>query len=142
MYAPQYHSSNGHSMLDAWYFVDGGTDTIHMFYVVPEFIGHAVSRDLVNWEELVPVLRPGAPGTWDDLRLGAAGSIIQRGGRYWMAYFGTSSADSWPGEDHRVQRAGIAVSDDLFTWRKLPENPVTQAKAPHYEQMSTGQRIA
>ena len=39
-----------------------------------------------------------------------------------------------------MQRSGLAVSDDLVNWEKLPLNPVTQAGPPYYEGMSTGQR--
>ena len=139
MYAPKKHSSNGHFIGDAWYLVDDNTDTIHMFYILPEFVGHAVSRDLVNWEELAPVLRIGPPGAWDDLRL-CSGSVIKHKGHYWMGYAATCRADSPLEEVHRFQRAGIAVSDDLFIWEKVAENPVTEPDTSFYEQLSTGQR--
>ena len=142
------YTHEGHTMSDAWYFVDSKTDTIHMFYLAwtledgRPFVGHAVSRDLVNWQRLTPALRTGPSGSWDDLRI-CTGSVIERGGRYWMAYSATSLTDSslddiWA--QHRVQRVGMAISDDLVTWRKLPENPTLQSSSPYYEQMGSGQR--
>ena len=137
MYSPKKHCSNGHYIGDAWYLVEG--DTIHMFYILPEFIGHAVSEDLFNWQEQSPVLRLNPSAAWDDLRL-CSGSVIKHQGRYWMGYAGTCRADNPPDEVFRFQRAGIAVSDDLFNWEKIPENPVTEPDTTYYEQLSTGQR--
>ncbi len=134
-----------HMMHDAWYFVDESTGAVHMYHLAeplnggPSFVGHAVSHDLVTWERLPTALRPGPPGSWDDLRI-CTGSVLERDGRYWMAYSATSHRDSTLEEQYRVQRAGMAVSDDLTTWTRLPENPVTEAVAPHYEGMGTGQR--
>jgi len=138
----------GYHVGDAWYFVDSKTDTVHMFYLAwtleggRPFAGHAVSGDLVNWRRLPPALQTGPSGSWDDLRI-CTGSVIERGGRYWMAYSATSLTDSsledmWA--QHRVQRVGMAVSDDLVTWRKLPENPTLESVGPYYEQMASGQR--
>ncbi len=135
----------GHRMGDAWYFVDAKTDTVHMFYLADpldggrDFAGHAISQDLVNWKRLEPAIETGPPGAWDDLRI-CTGSTIERDGRYWMAYSATSLNDSSWEEIHRVQRVGMAVSDDLVNWTKLPENPVSEAEPPHYEEMGTGQR--
>ena len=139
------YTYEGHMMHDAWYFVDDHTDIVHMFHLAeplnggPSFVGHAISRDLVTWERLPTALRLGPPGSWDDLRL-CTGSVIERDGRYWMAYSATGFKDSTLEEQYRVQRAGMAVSDDVTTWTKLPENPVTEAVSPHYERMGTGQR--
>ena len=52
-----------------------------------------------------------APGSWDDKNL-ATGSVIRRGGRYWMAFTGHKV-----GEPLFVQRVGMAVSDDLLLSR-------------------------
>ena len=84
----------GHMMHDAWYFVDNRTDIVHMFHLAerldggPSFVGHAISRDLVTWERLPTALHVGPPGSWDDLRL-CTGSVIERDGRYRMAYSAT-----------------------------------------------------
>ena len=137
---------DGHHMSDAWYYVDDVSDVVHMYYLTsrmdnddPPFVGHAISSDLVNWQRLTPALRTGSPGSWDDLRL-FTGSVIKRDGRYWLAHSATDTVNSSMEERYRFQRGGMAVSDDLLTWHKLPENPLTQADPAHYEQMSTGQR--
>ena len=76
-----------HMMHDAWYFVDDRTDTVHIYHLAEpldggrSFVGHAISRDLVSWERLPTALRPGPPGSWDDLRI-CTGSVIKRDGRY------------------------------------------------------------
>ena len=129
----------GRSIGDAWYYE--ADDVVHMYFLTkPEGseagldIGHAVSRDLVDWEYLGLALERGAPGAWDDRNL-ATGSVIRRGGRYWMAYTGHKT-----GEQLFVQRVGMAVSGDLVRWEKLPHNPTSEADPAHYELVSTGQR--
>lgn len=141
MYAPDRHHVG-----DAWYFVDDSADAVHMFHLTrrlhtagPWFVGHAVSRDLVNWDALPPALHVGAPGAWDDGDL-CTGSVIRRGGRYWMAYAATHLADRTDELPFGVQRTGMAFSDDLVNWRKLPENPTAEPGPPHYEPISRGAR--
>ena len=128
----------GHRIGDAWYYTEG--DIAHAFFLSMPLdrttgwdIGHAVSANLVEWENCGLALQPGTPGTWDDKSL-ATGSVIRRGGTYWMAYTG----HKW--EDFFVQRVGLAFSDDLDTWEKLPENPTSQPDPAFYEIQSTGQR--
>ena len=132
-------SLDGRGIGDAWYYE--AADAIHMFFLTmpPESkvdldIGHAVTRDLVNWEYLGLALTRGAPGSWDDKNL-ATGSVILRDGRYWMAFTG----HKWD-EPLFVQRVGMAVSDDLENWEKLSENPTSEADPSYYELESTGHR--
>ena len=142
------YSHEGYHIGDAWYYVDrrGRTETVHMFYLtrpldggLQDLIGHAISQDLMRWETLEPALRPGPPRSWDDLKL-CTGSVMARDGRYWLAYSATNTADSSTKEPYRVQRAGLAVSDDLFAWQRFPESELTHSGPPHYEGMSSGQR--
>ena len=93
------YTHEGHDMGDAWYFVDDMTNTVHMFYLADpldggrDFAGHAISKDLVNWERLPPAIETGPTGAWDDLRI-CTGSTIEWHGRYWTAYSATSLNDS------------------------------------------------
>ena len=90
-------------------------------------VGHAVSDDLSSWRILPDALRPGSPGSWDDLAIWT-GSAIADGGRWHMLYTGVGSA-----EEGRVQRIGLASSDDLVRWEKHPANPVLEADPRWYE---------
>ena len=144
-------SHDGHVIGDAWYFVDNSTDTVHMFYLAwpveedgshNSFVGHATSKDLFSWDRLEPVLHSGPLGSWDDLRI-CTGSTIEWEGRYWMAYSATSTKDStrdtvW--DQYRVQRSGMAVSDNLATWFKLSDNPTSESDPRYYEHISSGLR--
>ena len=63
------------------------------------------------------------------------GKRILRDDRYWMAFTGHKID-----EPLFVQRVGMAVSDDLTRWEKLPENPTSEADPAYYELVSTGER--
>jgi beta-fructofuranosidase len=115
-------------------------DSHHVFYLQaprslgdPELrhhhasIGHAVSADLRTWTVLPDALQPGPDGDWDDLATWT-GSVIEHDGSWYMLYTGISRA-----ERGLIQRIGLAVSEDLLTWRKHPENPVLEADGRWYE---------
>ncbi len=123
---------------DFWLVHDG--DRHHVFYLqAPRAlgrpalrhhsasVGHAVSRDLSAWEVLPDALRPGSPGSWDDLAIWT-GSAIEHEGRWHMLYTGVSTADGG-----LVQRIGLAVSDDLVDWEKHRANPVLEADPRWYD---------
>jgi beta-fructofuranosidase len=88
-------------------------------------VGHAVSRDLRSWEVLPPALGTGPPGAFDDLATWT-GSVLEAGGRWHMFYSGISTR-----EGGRVQRVGLASSDDLLTWERQPL--LLEADARWYE---------
>ncbi|MBC8255307.1 MAG: hypothetical protein H8E35_14950 [Ardenticatenia bacterium] len=124
----------GNRIGDAWFYVHD--EIVHCYYLTcPEEIpahvqwdiGHATSRNLVDWEVHDLALRRGEKGTWDDGL--ATGSILERQGRFWMAYTG-----------HHTQQVGLAVSDDLYTWEKQPQNPVTAIDERFYEAVGSGER--
>lgn len=91
-------------------------------------IGHATSTDLHAWTVHDDVLGPGEVGAFDD-RTTWTGSVVRDGDGWVMAYTGTSSA-----EDAKVQRIGIARSDDLFTWTRQTDG-VLEADATVYERL-------
>lgn len=97
----------------------------HLFYIRgiaatnwPEYplfnFGHAVSRDLKNWEIQKPVLQCPLTG-WDQYQVWAP-HIIEHKGLYYMYY---------AGENHNVSQAiCLATSPDLYNWKRYVENPV------------------
>jgi len=128
----------GHHLGDSWYCVAG--ERVHCFFLVcPDSvarhtawdIGHASSTDLRNWVDHGVVLRRGPAGAWDGLCL-ATGTVLHRGGRFWMAYTG-----NWFGPQPAV---GLAVSDDLHYWEKQTGNPITTIDERFYTSIGRGQR--
>ncbi|GLJ21970.1 hypothetical protein SUGI_0411490 [Cryptomeria japonica] len=101
----------------------------HLFYQYNPFSavwglirwGHAVSRDLINWEHL-----PGAalyPDEWYDINGAWSGSAtkMQEGGAPVILYTGSTNVF--------VQVTNMAVPKDpsdplLREWKKVPENPI------------------
>lgn len=124
----------GNRIGDTWYFVCN--DVVHCYYLtcaehIPVHmqwdIGHATSQNLVDWEVHDLALLRGAEDSWENGL--ATGSVLHRDGRFWMAYTG-----------HHTQQTGMAVSDDLFTWEKIPQNPVTAIDPRWYEEIASGER--
>ena len=86
---------------------------------------HAVSRDLVRWEEWPDAIAPGPPGAPDDVACWT-GCVVEHDGRFLLFYTG------YPGKG-RPQSVCLAMSDDLRTWTKDPGNPVVVADERWYE---------
>lgn len=123
---------------DFWLAADD--DLFHMFYLqTPKSIGdpnlrhwnvsigHALSSDLVTWEPTVNALGPGSDGAWDS-KATWTGSVVRDGTRWLMFYTGSSTD-----EDGRVQRIGLATSEDLTSWTKHPANPLIEVDPTWYE---------
>jgi len=94
----------------------------HLFHLVlpnHDFIAHAVSTNGFTWQRVANALFIGDPGSWDDLMLWTmhVSPDPHRPGRWRMFYTGLSRR-----EQGRVQRVGMAESDDLYHWRKTPVN--------------------
>ncbi len=129
----------GHHLGDTWYYVEGRR--AHCFFLIcPETtprhvawdIAHASSLDLKTWVYHGVVLRRGPAQAWDGICL-ATGSILNRGGRFWMAYTG-----NWFGPHPAV---GLARSRDLHNWEKLAGNPTATIDEHYYTAASRGQRV-
>lgn len=94
----------------------------HLFHLVlpnHDFIAHAISDNALNWRRVDNALFIGNPGSWDDLMLWTMHVTADphHPNRWRMFYTGLSRRDQG-----RKQRVGLAVSDDLFRWRKVAAN--------------------
>ncbi len=94
----------------------------HLFHLVlpnHDFIAHAVSTNGINWRRVNNALFIGDPGSWDDLMLWTmhVSPDPRRPGHWRMFYTGLSRR-----EQGRIQRLGVAYSEDLYHWRKAPVN--------------------
>jgi beta-fructofuranosidase len=134
-----------HWVWDFWLADDG--QSFHMYYLHapkslgdPDLrhrnarIGHAVSNDLVNWQDRGPVLTPGLAGSFD----GSAtwtGSVIRGPDRRWRMYY-TGSRFLSPDSNANVETIGLAVSDDLHEWHKEP-GPILRADPRWYETLGS-----
>lgn len=92
-------------------------------------IGHAVSKDLSDWQILPDTLTPGPAGAWDDYTTWT-GSILSHKGLWYFFYTGTNHA-----EKGLIQRIGLATSTDLTHWEKNSANPLIVADPRWYEEL-------
>ncbi len=107
----------------------------HLFHLVlpnHDYIAHAVSRDGFLWRRVKNPLFIGEPGEWDDDMLWTMHVSPDPDGvsRFRMFYTGICRK-----EGGRIQRIGLARSDDLYQWEKTaaPSYPLSIA-GPHYEE--------
>ena len=115
---------------DFWFAKEG--DTYHAFYLQApwalgeprlmhgnQHVGHASSQDLIHWTDLGPALVP-IPDTWNDRSI-ATGSVAKHDGKWWMLFTGIGTKQCG---------LGLAVSDDLMTWKKVGDGPVIPMGKP------------
>jgi beta-fructofuranosidase len=102
----------------------------HLFLPNHAYIAHAVSSDGLTWTRVRNALFVGDPGNWDDDMLWTMHVTPDpdRSGSWRMFYTGLARR-----EQGRVQRVGLAVSDDLYTWRKVREGYPLSLPGEHYE---------
>ena len=128
---------------DSWYVWDG--DVCHAFFLSadrslgdPELrhrspiVGHAISKDLVNWEMLSDALSPSDQPAFDSWTTWTGSVIRADDGTWWMFYTGSSREDGG-----LIQRVGAATSKDLITWEKLGTEPLVEADPTWYELLDT-----
>lgn len=96
-------------------FHDGVYHLFHLVLPNHDFIAHAVSHDGLTWRRVKNALFVGEPGEWDDDMLWTMHVTPdpERAGAWRMFYTGLARA-----EHGRVQRVGLARSDDLYTWTR------------------------
>ena len=130
-----------HWVWDSWLAQDGSDH--HLFFLrasralhdpyrrhLRASIGHAKSTDLREWKLLPDALVHADTPAWDDLATWT-GSVVQGpGGRWHLFYTGLSHA-----EHGLVQRIGVAISDDLLTWRRS-DGLLLEADPRWYEKLN------
>jgi beta-fructofuranosidase len=94
-------------------------------------VGHAVSADLVRWQVLDDVLKPSIEPAFDDYATWTGSVVSGDDGRWHMFYTGLSHSDAG-----KVQRIGVATSDDLCTWTKQGTRAVVTSDDRWYEQFA------
>jgi beta-fructofuranosidase len=120
-----------HWVWDSWIADDG--ERYHLFFLkapralreprkrhAAATVGHATSTDLANWEVHEDALGP-AHASWGDLAVWT-GSTVQGDDGVWRLYHAALS--TIPGHGIRDQRIGLAESGDLFTWRRVADEPL------------------
>jgi hypothetical protein len=117
----------------AW--IRDGNGLYHLFFHTEDkgagsYIEHYTSRDLCGLDYDGPALRAD-PAGWDSYGLWAP-HVIETAGVYYMFYTGATGPGSNP---LAVQRIGVAVSNDLYNWTRLPVNrcPGTSGDGCIYE---------
>ena len=109
----------------------GGTyHLFHLFLPNHAYIAHAVSDDGLNWTRVRNALFVGDPGEWDDDMLWTmhVSPNPHKPGSCRMFYTGLSRREAG-----RVQRIGLAVSDDLYSWTKVKDGFPLTVPGSHYE---------
>lgn len=96
-------------------------------------IGHATSRDLVDWDDLGPTFQPSEIGrrAFDDMAIWT-GSVLNDGRQWWMFYTAISHA----GHHLFDQRVGAAVSNDLHHWRRVANEPAVYQDSRWYKTLA------
>jgi beta-fructofuranosidase len=130
-----------HWVWDSWV-ADDGTD-YHLFFLmapraledpskrhVAARVGHAVSRDLVEWDYRGECFGPSEAG-FDDLAIWT-GSVVRDHDRWQMFYTALSTA----GHHIYDQRIGSAVSDDLHHWHRVSSEPALRVDGRWYKTLA------
>jgi beta-fructofuranosidase len=92
-------------------------------------IGHAISTDLVAWEQVSDAVVHVDAGSFDQTATWTGSVVKGPDGTWHMFYTGASRPD----DTGHVQQIGLATSTDLMTWTKHPDNPLITADPRWYE---------
>ena len=116
---------------DTWMFNEPQDRQMHLFYLACkpgkrwEWVGHAMSKDLVHWEELPPI-QVRRPGDSYDVGMVGSGMVFSAKERgYVMSYTANLEGPR--------QGIGFMRSDDLINWKKCGDKPIIYAQPPYYE---------
>lgn len=119
---------------DTWHYSDG--ERMHAYYMQnisfdntddPESgsLGHAVSGDMIHWQELKPALYRGGEGSYDEMDLWTGCTYFYEG--KWYLYY-----TARPKNDALANSICLATSDDGINFTKYPENPIITPDGRYY----------
>ena len=106
-------------------------DVFHLFHIAGTpgvscclpgnelWFGHATTRDFLTWETHEPCFYIDT-NSWDNGHVFAP-YVIYAKDRYWMYYTGVSIDNT--------QRISVAVSDDLYEWKRIVDAPVIRPES-------------
>ena len=127
-----FHPTGEKFLWDTWLFPWKGE--FHLFFLQARAphpcyeyfeIGHAVSKDLVHWEEMPAIdVSPGPQGNWDQMPT-LTGMVVRHDDAFWM-FYGARLGD--------VARIGVMLSQDLIKWKPFEGNPVLVSREPYYQE--------
>lgn len=92
-------------------------------------LGHATSRDLVNWTPLGTCFVPAVGPSFDDFTTWTGSVIKAPDGLSHLFYTGTCRA-----EDGMKQRIGHATSADMHNWLRVDDGLILDISGPDYEE--------
>ena len=87
--------------------------------------GHAVSRDMIDWQVLPIALTPSEEYELDEKGGCFSGSAIEKDGRLYLFYTGSVIRDG-----RTIQTQNMAFSDDGIHFEKHPGNPIISELPP------------
>ena len=119
-----YRQANG-SVGDTWYLQRDGLT--HMFVLSGGGVGHAISSDLIHWDEQPMALHKGPPGSYDEEDLWT-GCTVEHGGTIYLYYCNNRIENG-----RKRQGMSLATSKDggrLFT--KYAGNPLFEPDPKQY----------
>ncbi len=93
-------------------------------------IGHAISTDLVTWEQVSDALVHGDIGSFDQTATWTGSVVKGPDDRWYLFYTGAGPIKE---DGAHAQQIGLATSNDLMTWNKYPGSPVASADPRWYE---------
>lgn len=96
-----------------------------------ERIGFATGKSLTSLKRYSkdPVLSLGKAGEWDGKSVSDP-RVIKHKGVYYMFYTGL--------DKNKIERVGIALSRDLYSWKKYKDNPILDVSKNNWDKISAG----
>jgi len=114
----------GRRLWDTWLFP--WENRYHLFFLEShhkngDYVGHAISEDLIHWQALKSIQTRGSEGSWNSSTT-LTGCVVHHQGLFYM----------FVGAYDDVECIGVYTSPDLETWQACPDNPILKPKGPYY----------